>query len=139
MKEQIIKAIIIDFREHDMEEPTFSVREIKNSLATLQGIVGGNIEIPCISEELYKRGIDVIINEEGKLINLKTSMFIVDKETNEILDAIKGNVIFTSHDDNGNTTSLNEEQIEFLSNLLENSIVIFSDGEESGIAYTINA
>ena len=139
MKEQIIKAIVVDFREHDMKEPTYGLRDIKNNLSTLQGIVGGNIEIPYISKELYEKGIDMIINEEGKLINLKTSMFVIDKETNQILDSIKGNVIFTSHDDEGNTISLNAEQIGFLTTLLDDNIVIFADGVEEGVAFTINA
>lgn len=139
MKQDIIQTIIVDFREHDMQEPTFGKREIKNSLECLQGIVGGLIEIPYLSTELAEKGIDMIINEEGKLIDLKTSFLILDKENGKVLDDIRGNVIFTSHDEEGNTTSLNEEQIEYLSNHLEKNIVFFNSESESGVAFVIYA
>ena len=89
----------------------FESRDIDNTLESLQDIVGGYIEIPFISEKLYENGIDLIINEEGKLIEgLKTEIIIVRNETDDILDVIKGNCIFASHDEYGNTIGLNKEQ-----------------------------
>lgn len=140
MKNEIIKAMIIDYREHDMKEPTHGAREIKNTLANLQAIVGGNIEIPYISEELAEMGIDMIINEEGKLEDLRTTIIITDQEDGRVLDEIKGNVIFTSHDDEGETISLSNKQIEYLENNVLNSVgyMIGENGTDEGIVYVLS-
>lgn len=135
MKQDIIKAVIIDFREHDLKEPTYGEREISNNLLNLQAIVGGNIEIPYISKELAEMGIDMIINEEGKLEDLRTSIVIVDEETDEILDTIKGNVIFASHDEDGETVSLNDEQLDYLRKNIYNNVA-YSIGE--GVVYVLS-
>ena len=134
MEKQVIKAVIIDFREHDMKEPTFAVREIWNTLTNLQAIVGGNIEIPYISEELAEMGIDMIINEEGKLEDLRTSILIADKETDKILDEIKGNVVFTSHNEEGETVSLNDKQIEYLKHNVYHNVAYTM---EEGVVYVL--
>lgn len=140
MKNEIIKAMIIDYREHDMEEPTHGAREIKNTLANLQAIVGGNIEIPYISEELAEMGIDMIINEEGKLEDLRTTIIITAQEDGRVLDEIKGNVIFTSHDDEGETISLSNKQIEYLENNVLNSVgyMIGENGTDEGVVYVLS-
>lgn len=139
MKTDTIKAVIIDYREHDMKEPTHGAREIKNTLANLQAIVGGNIEIPYISRELAEMGIDMIINEEGKLEDLRTTMIIVDQEDESVLDEIKGNIIFTSHDEDGNTTSLSNKQIEYLENNVLNNVGYLMDTNnmDEGVVYIL--
>ena len=112
----------------------FEVREIENTLEDLQSIVGGYIEIPLLSRKFYNNGIDVIINEEGKLMeNIKPEIAIVNS-TGKIVDVVMGNCIFASHDSEGNTTALNKEQIAivkeelstlaFLDNSNENEIAI---------------
>lgn len=89
----------------------FETKEITNELEDLQKIVGGYIEIPYLKETLTKNGIDVIINEEGKFIeDLRPEIAIVDRNTNRILDVVMGNCIFASHDEEGETTALSEEQ-----------------------------
>ena len=86
-------------------------KEIDNTLEALQGIVGGYIEIPYVGEMFMENGIDIIINEEGKFIDgLKPEIVIVEKKTNAILDMIYGNCIFASHDKDGNTIGLSDEQ-----------------------------
>lgn len=86
-------------------------KEIKNTLEELQKIVGGYIEIPFLSKTFFEREIDVIINEEGKFIEgLKPEIAVIKNGTNQILDLVMGNCIFASHDEEGNTTELNEEQ-----------------------------
>ena len=56
----------------------FEVKEIENTLEELQAIVGGYIEIPFLSRVFADNGIDVIINEEGKLIEgMKPEIAIV--------------------------------------------------------------
>ena len=87
-------------------------KEIKNTLEDLQQIVGGYIEIPFLSKVFFENEIDVIINEEGKLIDgLKPEIAVVKDGTNQILDVVYGNVIFASHDEEGNTTALNDKQM----------------------------
>lgn len=87
-------------------------REINNTLEALQKIVDGYIEIPYLSRKFAENDIDIIINEEGKFIEgLKAEIAVVRKGTNEILDVVYGNCIFASHDYEGNTTALSEEQI----------------------------
>jgi hypothetical protein len=86
-------------------------REINNTLEELQEIVGGYIEIPYLSDVFAENEIDVIINEEGKFIDgLKPEIAVVYEETGRVLDVVYGNCIFASHDDEGNTTALTEEQ-----------------------------
>lgn len=90
-------------------------REIDNTLEELQKIVGGYIEIPYLSKLFNDNGIDVIINEEGKFIDgLKPEIAIVDGTTKQILDVIHGNCVFVSHDEEGNTTELNDKQIKIV-------------------------
>ena len=96
------------------------VREIGNELKDLQEIVGGYIEIPPLSKVFAENGIDVIINEEGKLINgMKPEIAIVSGETTQILDIIYGNCIFASHDEEGETVSLTAEQMEIVEEELD--------------------
>ena len=98
----------------------FTEREIKNELKDLQEIVGGYIEIPFLSKKFNNNEIDVIINEEGKFIEgLKPEIAVVDEEKGNILDIVYGNCIFASHDEEGNTTELNENQIRIVKEELE--------------------
>ena len=90
-------------------------KEIPNGLETLQEIVGGYIEIPYLGDTFRDNEIDVIINEEGKLIEgMKPEIVILDGETEELLDIVYGNCIFASHDEEGNTTELTAEQLEIV-------------------------
>lgn len=89
----------------------FETKEIQNELEDLQKIVGGYIEVPFLTETFRNNGIDVIINEEGKFIEgLRPEIAIVDKDTNRVLDVVMGNCIFASHDEEGETVALTEEQ-----------------------------
>lgn len=100
-------------------------KEIKNTLEELQKIVGGYIEIPYLSEVFAENDIDMIINDEGKLIEgLKPEIAIVKSGENRILDLVMGNCIFASHDEEGNTVSLNAEQMEIVKHELETVAMI---------------
>ena len=103
------------------------VREIGNSLEDLQKIVGCYIEIPFLSRKFCDNGIDIIINEEGKLIEgLKPEIAIVDEEKGNILDIVYGNCIFASHNEEGETIGLNETQIQIVTEGLETVIELMS-------------
>lgn len=102
-------------------------QEIGTELEDLQKIVGGYIEIPFISKVFNDNGIDVIINEEGKLIEgLKPEIAIVNEKQGNILDIVYGNCVFASHDEEGNTIALTEEQIEIVNNELETVIELMN-------------
>ena len=103
------------------------VQEIGTELEDLQKIVGGYIEIPFLSKKFNDNGIDTIINEEGKLIEgLKPEIAIVNEKQGNILDIVYGNCIFASHDEEGNTIALTEEQIEIVNNELETVIELMN-------------
>ena len=103
----------------------FEEREIKNTLEDLQGIVGGYIEIPFLSRELNENKIDIIINEEGKFIEgLEPEIAVIKKDTNTILDIVYGNCAFASHDHEGNTIELNEEQKNIVKDKFKTNILL---------------
>lgn len=107
-------------------------QEIENTLEALQEVVGGYIEIPYLSETLAKNGIDVIINDEGKFIEgLRAEIAIVKDGTNEVLDVVMGNCIFASHNDEGDTVSLTNEQIAIVQNELKMEAVLTVNGKSS--------
>lgn len=103
------------------------VKDINKGLEALQEIVGGYIEIPFLSEKLYEHNIDMIINEEGKLVEgMKPEIAVVKEETGKILDIVYGNCIFASHNDEGDTIALNEEQMEVLMEELETEVELMN-------------
>ncbi len=102
-------------------------QEIGNGLEDLQKIVGGYIEIPFLSQTFLDNGIDVIINEEGKLIDgMKAEIAIVDEKRGSILDIVYGNCIFASHDEAGETIGLTEKQIRVVEEELETVIELMN-------------
>lgn len=105
----------------------FTTKEITNNLEDLQKIVGGYIEIPFFGYTFNDYKIDVIINEEGKLIDgMNPEIAIVDEKKGNIIDIVYGNCIFASHDEEGNTIGLTEKQIEIVNNELETIIELMN-------------
>jgi hypothetical protein len=105
-------------------------KEIDNTLETLQEIVGGYIEIPFLSQVFFENDIDIIINEEGKLIEgLRPEIAVIKKGTNNILDLVYGTCIFASHDEYGETIGLNVKQVGIIINELKTEVVL-SQGEK---------
>ena len=100
-------------------------KEIQNTLEDLQRIVGGYIEIPFLSRDFNENKIDTIINEEGKYIDgLNPEIAVIKKDTNTILDIVYGNCIFASHDHEGNTVELNEEQKQVVKDKLKTHVLL---------------
>jgi hypothetical protein len=117
---QIMKVLVLSNGE-------LKNQEIGNELADLQKIVGGYIEIPFLSQKFLDNGIDVIINEEGKLIDgMKAEIAIVDEKRGNILDIVYGNCIFASHDEAGETIGLTEKQMQVVSEELETVIELMN-------------
>lgn len=106
-------------------------KEINNTLEELQMIVGGYIEIPHLSRRFYENDIDIIINEEGKYIEgMRPEIAVVERKTNSIVDIVYGNCIFASHDDEGETVGLNEEQINIVKDELKVIAEILMDNKD---------
>ena len=104
-----------------------TTKTISNTLKELQQIVGGYIEIPYIGDIFAENEIDMIINDEGKFIEgLKPEIAFVDSTNGKIMDIVYGNCIFASHDDEGNTISLNEVQTEIIKNELSTVIELMN-------------
>ena len=107
-------------------------KDISNTLETLQEIVGGYIEIPFLSQVFFENDIDIIINEEGKLIDgFKPEIAIVSKDKGNILDLVYGTCIFASHDKYGETIALNIEQAEIVKKELKDVILTNQDTGET--------
>lgn len=108
-------------------------KEIENTLEELQKIVGGYIEIPFLSEVFNNNEIDVIINDEGKFIDgLKPEIAVIYGETGRVLDVVYGNCIFASHDDEGNTTALTEEQKKVVMEELKTEVILtYENGKKT--------
>jgi hypothetical protein len=81
------------------------VKTIQNSLKSFQEIVGGYIE--CIQfPTLEEEGVDIFLNEEGKLIGLEPNIYL-----REYGDVLVG-TFFVVEGANGECESLKEHQIE---------------------------
>lgn len=106
-------------------------KDIDNTLEALQEIVEGYIEIPFLSEVFLENEIDIIINEEGKFIEgLNPEIAIVRKRDNQIVDIVYGNCIFASHDEQGKTVSLDDEQIKIITKELKDVILTNQETNE---------
>lgn len=112
----------------------FVTKEIKGELEDLQEIVQGYIEIPFLSKTFADKGIDVIINEEGKFIDgLRTEIAVLDKTTKQLLDIVYGNCIFMSHDEEGETIELNEEQKKIVMEELNDGAMLYDQKKDERV------
>ena len=90
------------------------VREIETlELEDMQKMVGGLIECFHVGN-----GVDMWLNDEGKLLSLPVNIAIGSAER-EILDTIHGDVFFASGNDEGETIGLTDEQIDWIHGKLE--------------------
>ena len=102
----------------------FIEKEIDNTLKALQDEVGGYIEIPFLSERLDEKNIDIIINEEGKFIDGLKMEIAVATMDGKVRDVVMGNVIFASHNNDGDTIGLTEEQMKFVKKELNTQVIL---------------
>lgn len=89
---------------------------IENELKSFQLIVGGMIEGIYLSSELNDKDICCYGNEEGKIYQLPPNFWIANKR-----DFVCGNVVFFKTDDEGEETSLEDEDIKMIEIYLENN------------------
>jgi len=96
-------AVYADRKVKVAEEITIS-----NELKPLQDFVGGLIE--CVD---MGSGVDTIVNEEGILLELPLTLYYDDNF------ALFGNVLFVSHDDEGEFVSLTDQQVKLIKNFVK--------------------
>lgn len=89
----------------------------------LNKAVGGYIE-----HIGFRNGIDLWLNEEGKLLSLPFNTALIGAD-GKIFDIVVGDIVITSSDEEGNTVSLTEEQIEYFNeNILDTKMLITEQG-----------
>lgn len=81
-----------------------TLMEIENDLNSLQSIVEGHIEMVRLP---YKEEIILICNEEGKLLELAPQLELGN-------DVICGNFLLVRDKMDGDITSLNSEDIDYI-------------------------
>ena len=87
------------------------IGEIENSLEAKQKYVQGLIQVISLNSQ-----IDIICNDEGKLIGLEPNRAFMDGE--DILDILVGDILACRHDAEGNFTSIKEEDIPIIESML---------------------
>lgn len=109
-----IKALFIEVGKEP--EIIYLSEKSEDRLPQLQALVGGNIE--CLSlDSLNKEiGVDIVLNEEGKLIGLEPNILLREKYfdrklSNKICDVVVGNAILIGVQD-CDFVSLPENEIE---------------------------
>ena len=100
--------------------------EIANTLVDKQKYVGGYIEVISIDGV-----IDLICNEEGKLLHLPVNRAFVD-DNGEVLDVIVGDILVVRHNDEGDFVDVHENDLETIIKHLRPCQII---GERGG--YTV--
>ena len=113
------------------------VKDIKGDLRSLQTEVGGLITLANYYEELEDQGIDIFADDEGLLkADPITTLLITEKKNPmKVLTALVGNLIFVSHDDEGNTLGLTDAQVVFIKAHLK-QLCYFTPSGKMNTAYT---
>jgi hypothetical protein len=102
-----------------------NVITIKDTLDAKHELVDGWLE--CV---MLPNKIDLWINETGLIddLDLNFATFVIRNDELHLVHYIHGNVFFASHDEEGNTVSLNKEQIDYIEEMfrLDRSVCIVS-------------
>lgn len=88
------------------------IGEIENTLKSKQNYVEGIIQVVSLNS-----AIDIICNDEGKLQGLSPNRAFMAGE--DILDVFVGNILACRHDNEGNFTSIKEEDIAVIEECLK--------------------
>jgi Domain of unknown function (DUF3846) len=82
------------------------IEKFDHSLENLQKFVGGYIEAIRVNESLT-----IWINEEGKLLELDGNFYLTD-QAGKPYDVVVGDALFAGTDEEGNTISLTDQEID---------------------------
>jgi hypothetical protein len=94
----------------DVGQPP-EMRDIPNTLEALQGLVGGYIEVACVSPVCFEGVLRYVVNEEGKLLRMKPNVYTAT-------DTLVGPVIVTAVDGE-DFRDLSEDEISFAKEILQ--------------------
>ena len=112
----IMKGLLLTRDGMEIVLKEIEVSEGKNQLEDMQNYIGGYIEIPYIKKIFNDNEILVILNEEGKLLDLELTCIL--KKDEQIYDTFNGNVLFLSAEGE-NIIGLNEKQISIIKNEIQ--------------------
>ena len=110
-KEAIIQVYIMRVDYSSGKQYKGVLGKIPNTLSALQAYVSGLIECIGLGE------LDIIMNEEGKLMHLPHNRAFVNELG--VLDVIVGNILVCRHDEDGNFTSILPEDIPIIEKSLK--------------------
>lgn len=101
--------------------------EKENTYDMISSAVGGLIELAPTPRSLA--GIDLWVNEEGKLMSLTPSMILLD-DNKHLVDTFAGNIVFTRTNEDGETIPLTDDDAKLIKEELSRSfaIVDLTDG-----------
>ena len=115
----------------------FMCKEIEGDLKSLQEEVGGFITLAPHFDELTGMDIDIYADDEGLLkADPKISMLVLNREHGNIESVLVGNLVFLSHDEEGNTKGLTQEQLDFIYEHLARVWYSTNDSDEMKEAFT---
>lgn len=109
MKKYLVLQTDGDFKEVHEED-------YKSTYALLRDNVEGSIEHISWIKAFDERGIDLWINDEGKLIDLDPTVALFDD--GNIVEVLNGNIVFSRYDSDGKTLPLTDEDITFIKNYM---------------------
>lgn len=80
------------------------------------------IDIPYVSRAYGEKGISIVLDDNGKLVDEEfqviTGLIVdfadTDEDRPEVIDYIVGNYLLMSYDEEGETVSLTDEQVEYI-------------------------
>lgn len=81
---------------------------LQNTLEAKQKYVGGLIQVVTLNGV-----VDIICNEEGKVMGLPVNRAILDEDGKPV-DILVGDIVAVRHDEEGNFTDIHEEDIQII-------------------------
>jgi hypothetical protein len=110
MKKYLVLTVDGMFKELDEEcyESTYEL---------LRDNVDGVIEHVSWITPFAKQGIDLWVNDEGKLLGLDISLGI--RQNDNLIEVLNGNIVFARNNKEGETLPLDDEDISFIKKTLQ--------------------
>ena len=110
MKQSKIKAYLMRTDEKSKIVYKGYLAEVDNTLEAEQAYVNYNKPHGLITVVSINNDIDIIANDEGKLNNFPINRFLVSDD-GVVLDMLVGNIMCVRHNEEGEFTSIREEDI----------------------------
>lgn len=109
--ERKVKGVLVDVERNVIEVVEITYDDVKkNYLDVYYDLL--NCELfDIVTRRFGKEYLDVYIDDEGALKEYNIPA-IITKDDGKIVEVIYGNVFIASHDDEGNTISLTDAQID---------------------------